>query len=197
MKTILTTLFCLVVTITSFAQNGSESSEHMTFKGVPIDGTLNEFVLKMKESGFTHVQTENGVSMLKGDFAAYKNCYLGVVTLKQKDLVSRITVMFPECETWSSLYSNYSTLKELLTEKYGEPTEVVEEFDTSFEPKDDNDKMHEVGMNNCMYYTTYETENGKIQLTIQNDGFSSSFVLLTYFDEANTEVIRKKALDDL
>jgi len=197
MKAILTYMIFTLVTLTSFAQVQSGISKHMTFKGVPIDGTLNEYVSEMKKSGFSHIGTEDGVAMLTGDFAAYKDCIIGVATLKQKDLVSKITVIFPESETWSSLSSNYFTIKELLTEKYGEPSEIVEKFDTYSEPENDNSKMHAVGMNNCKYYTTFELENGSIELSIQNDGFSTSFVMLSYFDKINSEIIRQKALDDL
>lgn len=197
MKAVLTSLLCFVLTMTSFAQNNTDTTEHMTFKGVPIDGTLNEYVSKMKQSGFTLIGTEDGVAMLKGDFAAYKDCIIGVATLKGIDLVSKITVIFPNHETWATLASNYFNLKELLTEKYGEPSEVVEKFDTYSEPDDDNSKMHAVGMNNCKYYTTFELENGSIQLSIGNDGFSSSFVMLSYYDEINSEKVRQKAIEDL
>ena len=197
MKAVLTSLFCFVLTMTGFAQNNSDTTEHMTFKGVPIDGTLNEYVFKMKQSGFTLIGTEDGVAMLKGDFAAYKDCIIGVATLKGKDLVSKITVIFPNHETWATLESNYFNLKELLTEKYGEPSEVVEKFNTSYEPDYDNSKMHEVGMNNCKYYTTFELKNGSIQLSIGNDSFSSSFVMLSYYDKINSEKVRQKAIDDL
>ncbi|MBG6131626.1 hypothetical protein IWQ47_003054 [Aquimarina sp. EL_43] len=197
MKIILNTLFLAIAVITSFAQDNTDTTKHMTFKGVPIDGTLNEYVLKMKKSGFTHIGTKEGVAMLKGDFAAYKGCVVGVATLKQKNLVSKITVIFPESNTWSSLSSNYYNLKELLTEKYGEPSEIVEKFDVQSEPEDDNSKMHEVGMNRCKYYTTYETENGSIQLSIENDGFLTSFVILSYFDKINSKIIREKAKSDL
>ena len=197
MKTILTTLFCLLLIATSFAQSKTDTIKHMTFKGVPIDGTLNEYVSKMKQSGFILIGTEDGVAMLKGDFAAYKDCVIGVATLKGKDLVSKITVIFPTRETWSTLASNYFNLKELLTEKYGEPSEIVEKFDTYSEPDDDNSKMHAVGMNNCKYHTTFELETGSIQVSIGNDGFSSSFVILSYYDKVNSEKIRQKAIDDL
>lgn len=197
MKTVLISLFCFVLTMTSFAQNNTDTTEHMTFKGVPIDGTLNEYVSKMKQSGFALIGTEDGVAMLKGDFAAYKGCIIGVATLKGKDLVSKITVIFPEQEAWSSLSSNYYNLKELLTEKYGEPSETVEKFDTYSEPDDDNAKMYEVGMDRCKYFTTFELENGSIQLSIENGGFSSSFVMLSYYDKINSEKIRQKAIDDL
>jgi len=78
-----------------------------------------------------------------------------------------------------------------------EPSENVEEFQTSYKPKDDNSKMHELGMNNCNYYSTYKTEKGSIQLSIENDGFMTSFVRLSYFDKINGKIIRKKAIDDL
>jgi len=197
MKTILTALFCFIVIITGLAQNISGSTEHMTFKGVPIDGTLNEYVVKMQKSGFTLIATENGVAMLKGDFAAYKGCIVGVSTLKQKDLVKNITVIFPERETWSSLSSNYYNLKELLTEKYGEPSENVENFDTYSEPDDDGGRMHAVKMDNCKYFTTYKTENGEIRLSIDHNSITSCFVRLSYYDKINSEIIRQKAIDDL
>jgi len=193
MKKLLSSIFCLLIIATSFAQDKPDSIEHMNFKGVPIDGTLNDYVLKLKLSGFSLARTENGIALLEGDFAGYKDCFIGVSTLEQKDLVSRITVVFPDCNTWSMLSSNYYNLKELLTEKYGGPSEVVEKFDTRNEPSDDNDRMYEVAMDRCKYYTTYETGKGSIQLTIEKD----DFVRLSYFDKINSEIIREKAKGDL
>jgi hypothetical protein len=72
---------------------------HLAFKGVPIDGTLEEYVSKMKKSGFTHSGTKDGVAILEGDFASYKSCIVGVSTLKQKNLVSKIAVIFPGRDT--------------------------------------------------------------------------------------------------
>ena len=46
MKKVFFSLFlAFTIVATAFAQ---EESEHLTFKGVPIDGTLNEYVAKMK-----------------------------------------------------------------------------------------------------------------------------------------------------
>ena len=173
----------------------AQTSEHLPFKGVPIDGTLNEYVAKMKQSGFTMFHTENGVAMLKGDFASYKDCTVGVATLKGKDLVSKITVIFPTQESWSLLSSNYFNLKEMLTEKYGQPFESVEKF-SSYEPKDDGSKMIQVHLDACKYVTTYETDKGSIQLSIKGD-ISSAFVVLAYFDKINSDIIKAKAKDDL
>ena len=111
MKKIILSLMASLMTLTLYAQT---ESPHLSFKGVPIDGTLNEYVQKMKQKGFDYVGTENGIAILTGDFAAYKGCTVGVATLKQEDLVSKITVIFPNCETWAGLANNYYSLKVFL-----------------------------------------------------------------------------------
>ena len=57
--------------------------------------------------------------------------------------------------------------------------------------------MHEVRMDRCRYLTTFETPKGEIQLTIGHESISSCFVVLSYFDKINGDVIRAKAMDDL
>ena len=194
MKKLFILLVLSIITLNSFAQT---ESPHLTFKGVPIDGTLNEYIQKMKQKGFTYLGTEDGVALLKGDFAAYKGCTIGVVTLKQQDLVSKITVIFPNCETWGALSRNYNSLKEMLTEKYGEPAEVVEKFEGYSEPRDDGQRMHELGMDRCKFVTIFETPKGTIQLSIGHNSFDASFVILSYFDKINGDTVRAKAMEDL
>jgi len=152
----------------------------------------------MKQNGFKHISTKDGVATLQGDFAGYKDCIIGISTLTQKDLVHKIGVLFPDKETWSTLYDNYFNLKEMLTEKYGEPSNVVEKFDNrSSESQDDNTKMYEVKFDRCKYYSIWETEKGKIQLSIGHHSVTSCFVKLAYFDKINNATIKKQALDEL
>lgn len=187
-------MIVVLTSITTWSQN--QSSEHLAFKGVPIDGKLNEYVTKMKNNGFTHIGTEKGVTFLRGDFASYKNCIIGVSTLDKVDLVNKISVAFPERENWSSLSNNYFSLKEMLIEKYGQPSEVVEEFQSYSEPRDDNSKMHGVKMGTCKYYSIFTTDKGNIELSISGS-INLSCVVLSYYDKINSEKIRAKAIDDL
>jgi len=78
--------------------------------------------------------------------------------LKQKDLVHKIGVLFQEKDTWSTLSGNYFDLKQMLTEKYGKPSNVVEKFDTRTEPRDDGSKMHEVKFDGCKYNSIWVTD---------------------------------------
>ena len=195
MRTLFLSFLAVIMSISTFAQ----SSEHMSFKGVPIDGTLNEYVAKMKQSGFQYLGAEDGTAILNGDFAGYKNCHIGVSTLKKIDLVHKIGVIFPNQETWSRLSSNYSDLKQMLTEKYGNPNDEAELFDVKpYQlPLDDNMKMHQVGMDNCKFYTVWKTDKGDIELSIDHSGFTSCFVKVVYFDRINSAIINEKVKDDL
>lgn len=167
MKKIVVTLFLLMSFTLTFAQ----SSEHLKFKGVPIDGTLSEYVLKMKQAGFQLVGTDDGVALLEGEFAGYRGCLIAVSTLNSVNVVNAIGVVFPACEDWSSLEGNYEHLKSMLTTKYGEPADVVEKFQGYSTPRTNNDKFHELLMDRCTWYTIFETENGDIQLSLEKGDY--------------------------
>ena len=71
MKRLIFLLFFVNTILISLAQ---DKSEHLSFKGVPIDGTLNEYVAKMKAAGFSYLGTQDGTAILQGEFAGFKNC---------------------------------------------------------------------------------------------------------------------------
>lgn len=189
MRRVLTTIISLIFATTVFAQE-----THLKFKGVPIDGSLTEFVSKMKTAGFTHIGTKDGIAILEGDFAGYKNCNVGVYTVKPLNIVSKIVVLFDDSDKWSDLESDYNTLKEMLTEKYGDPAQVIEKFEGK--PLDDNDKFFAVQMDECTWTSLFKTESGEIELLILSENFESR-VVLYYRDKINTEKVRQQALEDL
>lgn len=189
MRRVLTTIISLVFATALFAQEA-----HLKFKGVPIDGSLTEFVSRMKTAGFTHIGTKDGIAILEGDFAGYKNCNVGVYTVKPLNIVSQIVVLFDNKYNWSVLESDYNLLKELLTEKYGAPTQVIEEFESTY--IDDDDKLYELSMDRGTWASLFETEPGEIELLIHSEGLESR-VVLYYRDKINTEKVRQQALEDL
>ena len=193
MKKIVVTLFLLMSFTLIFAQ----SSEHLKFKGVPIDGTLNEYVSKMKQAGFQLIGTDDGVALLEGEFAGYRGCLIAVSTLKSVNVVNTIGVVFPAREDWSSLEGDYEHLKSMLTEKYGEPSDVVEKFQGYGNPQTDQEKWINIMTDNYTWYTIFETENGDIQLSLEKGDYGEYFVLLKYFDKINTEAVRSAAMEDL
>ena len=193
-----TKYFTTAILLLAFVAFGyGQTSEHLSFKGVPIDGTLEAYVSKMINSGFSHVTTTAGTAILNGDFAGFKGCQVVVSTLKQKDLVYNITVIFSKKNAWSTLSGNYFELKNLLTEKYGNASVVVERFDGSYQPDDDDTKMIFVTLDNCKYYAIWTTDKGDIQLSIVHDNILESLVELAYLDKINGNIIKANAKDDL
>lgn len=191
MKKLLISLLVILYTTIGQAQ------EHLTFKGVPIDGTLDTYVANMKKAGFTFIGENDGIALLRGDFAGYRNCTIGVVTLKSIDIVNRISVLFDSHQDWNNIYVNYSSLKEMLTTKYGKYADCVEKFEGYSEPRDDNGKMHELTMDRCKFYTIWKTDKGSIELEIIKGNLGGGKVRLTYWDNINTMSVQEKAMDDL
>ena len=170
----------------------------MTFKGVPIDGTLDAYVKNMQKAGFTYLGKDDGIAILSGDFAGFRNCKVGVVTLKSLDLVNRISVLFDTQDKWADVFGVYSQLKEMLSTKYGEPSQCIEEFQGYTQPHDDNSRMHELNMDRCVYSTVFSVDTGDIELEIINQGFGhGAAVRLSYWDKINTASVQQKAMDDL
>lgn len=95
MKKLLSSLLFIAIIMTASAQVKQDTSQHLTFKGVPLDGTLDQYVLKMKQNGFKHLSTKDGVAMLQGDFAGYKECFVGVSTFKKSNSTQK--VLFFNC----------------------------------------------------------------------------------------------------
>ena len=185
-------LACILFAGATFAQ------QHLSFKGVPIDGTLKAYTDAMVKAGFRYEGTQDGVALLSGDFAGYKNCIVGVSTLKNCDVVNHIAVLFPDRDTWSSLLGDYEHLKEMLTEKYGTPTDFKEKF-TGYVGDDENGLiMLAIKDGEYVWYTTFTTELGDIELTIMSGTeYDTGCVRLSYYDKANSDKVRKAAMDDL
>lgn len=190
MKKLLISLM-LLVGITATAQ-----TEHLTFKGVPIDGTLTSFVSKMKQKGLSLLGTQDGTAVLKGDFAGYKSCTIAA-SQHESGIVNRVAVIFPEKDTWTELYGDYITIKNLLTQKYGEPADVIEEFQGYSNPSDDNDRMYKAKTDRCKYICDFINEKGAIELKIIHDELLNCHISLLYIDAANESKVQSSAIEDL
>ena len=192
MKKIIILFVCLIIAGTTFAQ------QHLSFKGVPINGTLQEYTNAMVKAGFHYEGTQDGLSLLTGDFAGYKNCIVGVSTLKNLNVVSYIAVLFPDKDTWTSVLSDYESLKSMLTEKYGTPSDYKEKFIGYVGDYDNGLVMHALKDGEYVWYTLFSTDLGNIELSIiSGTKYNTAAVRLGYYDKINSEKVRSSAIDDL
>lgn len=192
MKNFFVLFVCITFSSSIFAQ------QHLTFKGVPIDGSLQQYTNAMINAGFHYEGSQDGVSILSGDFAGYKKCIIGVSTIRNYDIVSKISVIFPDKDTWSSVLNNYETLRRMLTEKYGTPYDVREKFTGYIGDYDNYLVMNALKEEKYEWYTTFSTYLGEIELSIISGlEYGTAAVRLTYIDKENSDKVHNAAMDDL
>ena len=173
-------------------------NSHLKFKGVPIDGTLETFVKGMINVGFKLNSMENREANLSGDFAGFKDCEVYVFTLHNKNLVSRILVEFQNQDQWKYLLSDYTELKEMLTEKYGKPSSCIEKCPKNYDGREESDnwKLFYLRSGECKYTSTFSSPKGEVILSMEH-GSLYYFVSLIYKDKINSEDVKKHAIEDL
>ena len=192
MKAKIIFFLALLLPLTMFAQN-----KHLSFKGVPINGTLRQFTTKLVQKGFSKVKQEQGVALLKGEFAGYKACDIIVLSNGPQKTVYSVGVFFPGCNDWESLKIIYNSIQEKLTTNYGEPSVVIEEFKDGIEPYSNYDKFLQVILKQCTFKTLYTTEKGDISLSLWPLENMNCCVFLIYTDKINEQKANSSAIDDL
>lgn len=127
----------MICFMTSMAQT---NNEHLTFKGIPIDGPLKQFATKLKNAGFKPIGSKDS-GIFQGEFSGFKDCTVFVFTSYNSDNVWSVGVLFPESDDWNNLEGTYLDLKDALTKKYGNPFKCIEEFQGYSAPRDNLDKL--------------------------------------------------------
>ena len=197
MKKLLLTTICLFAICFSYAQtNETNTEQHLKFKGIAIDGTPNEFGSKLQNAGFSYSYKDEGTYYYEGSFAGYDNCK--IIVKSTNNLVHEVVAIFPKDYSWGHLHNTYSSLKDMLTTKYGKPEgkEIFENTPTYVNISDDNDKYREVGYNRCNYYSVFTSILdgwGTIVLEIK----SAHCVGIHYIDFYNEQKKKSSAINDL
>lgn len=88
------------------------ASAPLSFKGIPISGTLSAFGSELVKGGFRSA----GNGTYTGDFAGYSGCK---VTPSGSNPVREVRVDFPVIQDWDALEKAYDSLQASLTQKYG------------------------------------------------------------------------------
>lgn len=197
MKKLFITFICLLTASFSVAQSNETTKEqHLKFKGIPIDGTPFEFGSKLKNAGYSYTNKNGGNYYYNGAFAGYDNCE--IIVKSTNNLVYEVVAIFPKSYSWVHLHNTYSSLKNMLTTKYGKPEgkEIFENTPTYVNISDDNDKYREVGYNRCSYFSVFSSISdgwGTIVLEIK----STHCVGIHYIDFYNEEKKKSSAINDL
>lgn len=177
-----------------FAVVNIMAQEHLSFKGIPIEGSMTAFCQKLKAKGFTQMGSDNNVTLFTGDFTG-KQATVGVGATDDGKSVHSVVVMFNESSEWKALVSTYDYYKGLYTRKYGEPSACLEHNPS---PQDRNGSlMFELGQGTVTYASAWNVTGGTIELSIEKAGYSEGVVIVRYRDAQNVETKIQKDLEDI
>lgn len=192
-------LLIITFAIMALCSNAQSNSEHLKFKGVPIDGTVTEFAKRLEEKGFKTLKAQGDTYCMVGDFAGKSNCIVPLLFTKSTKEVYGVGVIPSICKTWNELVSQYNKFKDNLCIKYGEPDYCEEKF-KNYTPSSELGKFSAVERGECDYATLFKLENGSIFLSITSTeifGVKSCCILLGYTDKENEAKEKQNAIDDL
>lgn len=189
MKRILLTLALSLIVVGAFAQ------EHLSFKGIPIEGSMSSFCQKLQSKGLTKLASGNKITMFVGDFAG-RQATVGVVATDDGENVHSVGVIFDASDDWKNLVGTYDYYKDLYTRKYGKPT-VNRENNPS--RSDSNTMlMYELRQGTVTYSSVWEVSGGTIELSIEkNDSYGKGSVVIKYCDAINIETKIQNDLNDI
>ena len=189
MKKNLLTLAILLASLTCAAQ------QHLSFKGIPIEGDMKEFCLKLSEKGFKKVGSEGTTALYTGDFTG-REATVGVVAANDGKTVYTVYARFKPSEEWRELVDTYNYYKGLYTIKYGDPKKVVEKnpaYDDS-----NNILMLKLYEGQVTWTSQWKATGGDIELSIEKtSGFREGVVIIRYRDARNEDIKITKDLEEI
>lgn len=209
-NTIIAVLFCALTTIT-FAQNPALRTPK--FKGVEITGTVEQFGSKLSAQGFQFLSKDNNTAIYQGRFAGQDECYVYLVPVENSKDIASVSVLMGlkisdygtvySYETWEQLIRDYENMKDLLTEKYGDPSEQNEGFMNDALTSSSSLKLHSVQKGQCDYYAIWGDEDVDkmvVKLAIVggiNMGERMAMIAIGYTNVEKNNIARKEILEDL
>lgn len=160
------------------------AQEHMTFQGIPIDGTLDSMITKLRAKGFkldTRADEYNA-AIMSGHFAG-KQAELYILATPKSKVVWKIAANFDKNDSWYSLKADYKEYKEAYTTKYGKPSDSFEFFSKPYY-EGDGYELQALRLDKCTYATFWKFDAGTIAVKLG----SSGYVSLIYEDNTNVRI---------
>lgn len=114
MKKFLIVAAAVLLSISALAQ-----TEHLKFKGIPIDGEYKAFAQKLVQKGFRQVESTADGIVLSGNFMATPEVMVLVYPDPTSKKVSTVSAMIEAGDNWPTIEGKYYDVVDTYKEKYG------------------------------------------------------------------------------
>lgn len=138
---------------------------HLTFKGIEIDGSLDDFYNKLKKEipDLDGVIFDTG-GLLKGTFAGKRGCTI-ILRANTENTVMNVGVTFPAKDSWNLLKDEYDDLCLNLKLKYGEPAATLNKYEPPFK-EGDGRELQGLLQQKVSLAQFFLVDNGYIQVSL-------------------------------
>ncbi|MCF0174619.1 MAG: hypothetical protein HUJ95_04680 [Bacteroidales bacterium] len=167
------------------------AQEHLSFKNIPIDGNITDFVAKLKEQGFTVKENFKNSVILNGPFAGYDDCTIFVLFSTSSETVWKVSATLPHRSSWLSTLSMYQDFKEEYIKKYGVPSNSYEFFLDPYK-LGDGYELQAIKLEKGYYSTYWYLDLGIISIKIKALSNYTGWIMLTYEDAAGFSIKTKE-----
>ena len=175
MKRLLLTVISLLSVLFCFSQS------HMEFKGVQMNGSLDEFVKEMEKQGLKYIDYKSSprYAVMKGRFLEYI-CEIAISATPHSDKVYMITATTePFDKSWDVLDLNVDYSIRILEQKIGKydgDYKFVEPYFAGC-----GEEIQAIKDNKLLADLFFSGSNGEVILTVNNN----CSLYYTYYDFAN------------
>jgi len=190
MKKVIITMLSILIAVSLSAQDA-----HLKFKGIPIDGEYKAFTQKLIQKGFKQIESTPDGVVLSGNFMATPGVLVLVYPDPTSKNVSTVSAMIDAGDNWPKIEAKYYDVVDTYKEKYGEPSQHIEEFSVDVH-NDDFFRKNALHDGQCNYKSYWETEGGRIVLSLAYFQFKY-YVICAYVDEQNVKALRQTIIDDI
>lgn len=171
------------------------AQEHLSFKGIPIEGSMTEFCQKLRAKGFVSIDNGNNIEFFSDDFTG-RDATIGVTATDDGNNVFSVVVFLDSSDEWNVLANTYGYYKDLYIRKYGKPS-ISKENNPAI--SDSNIVlMSELNRGRVVYASAWEVTGGDIELSIEKAfDIYEGMVVIRYRDSQNVEAKIQKDLEDI
>lgn len=168
---------------------------HLLFRGIPLDGGVDDFSRKLQWMGYTQPRREGGAVFLTGDFSGIANSRVEIYPVE--GIVYLVRVSFPAQPYWSAARNRYQSLKFSFREKYGREFDSTERLSRRF-PEGGGNEVWGFQDESSVWESSFAAPMGTIVLKVLFDTQTEGFrVIADYLDKVNYQLKKDLDLNDL
>lgn len=158
-----------------------------SFNGVPISGDLPTAISRFKAKGFIVKKLYDNSVIMQGTLSN-NQVDLFIFTTPKSKQIFKIALYFPKKISWLSLKEEYDKYKDILTQKYGEPSNEYDFFSKPYY-LGDGYELQAVRMEKCTYATYWMDKDG-MNISVEISKYEQ--VNMVYENIKNVELKQKE-----